>query len=173
MSASNTGILTLGSSGSTTRLNAPLTPLYNYPIGAATAPNTPSIGTAGTIGFIPATTFITNTIGEGGSGGAGISVRSTVLTAGTWILYGFFKMPDGVFTQPFSVIFSTAANQATNEVGRKGTQQIQGNFPTMSEAMTTTAFVTPTATTTYYFNIRSFFASATIERSVLIAVRVA
>jgi len=170
MSESNTGILTLGSSGSTTRLNCPLTPLYAYPVGTATAPNTPSIGTAGTIGFIPATTFISNSVGEGTGGGIGLSVRSVSLTAGSWILYGFWKMPVNTYINSYSINFTTALNTATNEIGRKATQAIGNTSSNLVQGQTTMAVVNLTATTTYYLNAGR--TPTTLDSSRLIAIRV-
>lgn len=177
MSASNTGILTLGSSGSTTRLNAPLTPLYDYPIGTATGLDTPSIGTAGTIGFIPETTFITNTAREGSTGSGG-SLRSTVLTAGTWALYGYvqYSALGQLNTPAFTIVFTTVLNGTNGafEVGRKGIQQGNNSAlaPNMFIGLSTCGFATPTATTTYYLNVRSLFVNYDTQKSIFIAVRI-
>jgi len=149
--------------------NNPLTPTYSYPIGTATPPNTPSIGTAGRIGFIPATTFITNTVGEG-PGGTGVSVRSTTLTAGNWILYGFFRMPENIYISSNSIGFTTAQNNNTGEIGRKATQQIGTTFSTLVQGQTTMALTTLTATTTFYLYVGR--TPATIAFSSLIAIRI-
>ena len=149
--------------------NNPLTPTYPYPIGTAVSPDTPSIGTAGTIGFIPATTFITNTVGEG-SGASGFSVRSVSLTAGTWIVYGFAKMPVNTYITNYGIQFSTALNNNANEFGRKTTQGVANTFSTLVQGLTTMGTVSLTGTTTYYLNIgRSV---ATIDSSTIIAVRI-
>lgn len=153
--------------------NNPFTPTYSYPVGTATGSNTPSIGTAGKIGFIPETTFITNSIAEGGAGG-GLSVRRVTLTAGTWVLYGFFKFSDGV-SLPVSlgIMFSTALNNSAGFISNKGTQR----FPTVPSnacmGLNTLGFVSLTSTTTYYLNGRAVFSSGTIIFSKIVAVRIA
>jgi hypothetical protein len=168
----STGTLTLGSSTSTTHLHNPLTPLYDYPIGTATGLNTPSIGTAGTIGFIPATTFIGTAIADGSLGG-GLSVRSVSLTAGTWVLYGFIRFSIGQ-TVNFAVgiMFSTVQSSSTGSIASKGTQRL-GTVPANTcMGINTMGFVSPTTTTTYYLNGRATSGGANTAFSSIVAVRV-
>jgi len=168
--AGSTGTITLGSATSTTILNCPLTPDYAYPVGTAIAPNTPSIGRAGTIGFIPATTWISNTAGDGG--GAGLSLRSVSLTAGTWILYGHWRMPANSFMTQYGSLFSTALNASTNEIGRKSSSTIGNTTTNLVQAGTTMAITSLTTTTTYYYNVRSNTGNVTTDLSILIAIRI-
>jgi hypothetical protein len=173
MSESNTGILTLGSSGSTISLGAPLTPLYDYPVGTATSPNTPSIGTADTIGFIPATTFIRNDLGDGGAGG-GLSLRSVSLTAGTWAVYGFIKFANGqTVGAALGIMFSTVINNSTGSFASKGTQRLGNVVSNTCMGINTMGFITLTTTTTIYFNGRAASATANSSFTSIVAVRVA
>jgi hypothetical protein len=153
--------------------NDAFTPTYSYPIGTATGLNTPSIGTAGRIGFIPATTFITNTAGEG-FGGGGISLRSVSLTAGTWVIYGFWKKPVNTYINNSVIVLSTVQNNSSlDEVGRKGTQNKgTGTASNLVQGQTTMGVVSLTTTKTFYLNCRSVFANSTLEGSTLIAIRI-
>jgi hypothetical protein len=74
MTNSNTGTLTLGSSGSTTRINAPLTPAYSYPVAA------------GKIGQIIDGTFTTTTTIVVGTPMTVWTISS--LPAGTYMMVG-------------------------------------------------------------------------------------
>jgi hypothetical protein len=157
----------------TLHLNNSLTPTYPYPVGTSTGNNTPSIGTAGTIGYIPPTTFITFIPGDGIAGGAGNSMRSTNLTPGIWMLYGFARKATGQYIYASGIGFSTVLNSNVGEVGRRATIQ-QGGTPLEGcWALTTTAIVNPTTNTTYYLNVRDV-SNTTVPISYhnLIAVRI-
>lgn len=133
MSASNTGILTLGSSGSTTTLNCPITPMYNLitiPVGA--------------IGYRAPITFLTNGPLVAGSGAA---MRSCSVTQGTWLIY-FFVNFSGVFAFNFTIELQTA-------FGRRGTVTI-GGTPTGGNLLTTIGGMTYFATSqTVNFRVRN------------------
>jgi hypothetical protein len=157
---------TLALSG--TQLNTPLTPFYAYPVGTATGSNTPSIGTAGTIGFIPETTFITFNTG----GGSGVSQRSVSLTQGTWIVAATVRTPG--FAGSNAITITTQQNSITPGpiYGRKGTWQYAIAQPTYPWGLATLAIVNLSATTTLYLTIRNDTVNVT-NYSNLTCVRIA
>jgi len=104
MSASNTGILTLGSSGSTTTLNCPITPMYTVPVIPV-----------GAIGYRAPITFVAN----GSFSDTPITVRSCSVTQGTWLIY-FFVNLSGIFVFNSTIQFGTA-------FGRRGTFSISNS----------------------------------------------
>jgi hypothetical protein len=149
----SSGVVNLGSATSTTNLYSPFTPLHSYPVGTATGQNTPSIGTAGTIGFIAPTTFISNGTGTG-SNGAGGSQRSVSLTPGTWLVAGTARTPG--FAGSNAITITTQQNNVSPGpiYGRKGTWQypIQPTYPW---GLATMAIVNLSTTTTLYMTVRN------------------
>lgn len=150
----SSGVVNLGTATSTTNLRCPLTPLYNFPVGTATGNNTPSIGRAGTIGFIAPTTFLFFGTG-GGTNGSGISQRSVSLTAGTWLVAGTARTNG--FAGSNAITFTTQQNNTLPGpiYGRKGTWQYANGQPTYPWGLASMAIVNLSATTTLYLSIRN------------------
>jgi hypothetical protein len=150
----SSGVVNLGSATSTTNLYSPFTPLHSYPVGTATGQNTPSIGTAGTIGFIAPTTFISNGTGTG-TNGAGGSQRSVSLTPGTWLVAGTARTPG--FAGSNAITITTQQNNVSPGpiYGRKGTWQYTSGQPTYPWGLATMAIVNLSTTTTLYMTVRN------------------
>lgn len=163
-----TGILTLGSSTSTTRLNSQYTRLYPYVVGTATDPNTPPIGTAGTIGFVAASTWITNATS---SGAAGKSVRSVSLTPGVWIIAGTTRTSG--FAGSHSLQFTGNPDSiAGTSYGKKGTWGYTAGQPTLPWGQAIIITLSVTTTIPLYLTQRNDN-STPINYSAMVAIKIA
>lgn len=164
----STGILTLGSSTSTTRLNSQYTMLYPYVVGTATGLNTPSIGTAGTIGFVAASTWITNATA---SGAAGKSVRSVSLTPGVWIIAGTTRTSG--FAGSHSLQFTGNPDSiAGTSYGKKGTWGYTAGQPTLPWGQAIIITLSVTTTIPLYLTQRNDN-SIPINYSAMVAIKIA
>jgi hypothetical protein len=114
MSASNTGILTLGSSGSTTSLGAPLTPLYAYPVIPV-----------GAIGYRPPITQTNNLVGNPSA--AGYTVRGVNVTAGVWMMCGTITWSS--YPEFYTMLFTTTLGGITGNLVQKGSFFPTGSKP--------------------------------------------
>ncbi len=141
MSASNTGTLTLGSSGSTTRINAPLTPLYSY--NATTGTGTDKIGEI--INYTGSLTPITFTVN------VPLQVMSlTGIPAGTWLM----SANVGGGTTPVGTYMTIAISTTSADVSSADTLAIEymtGGGLGVSSTIACIAQST-SASTVYYVN---------------------
>jgi hypothetical protein len=157
--------------------NEPLTPTYDYPVGPELAPNTPSIGTAGTIGFVAPVTFITDTLASGAIAGGGASLRSVTLTQGIWLLSGSFQYPSFNLTSS-NIQVAVTLNSGVNALFRKGTQALGTLSNPYPRGMSTIGFINvspifPATNITYYLNGRNDSGSVTVTNIRFVAIRIA
>ena len=101
----STGTITLGSSTSTTTLNAPLTPLYAYPIIPV-----------GAIGYRPPITVTRTTVFNAGP--QGVTIKGVTVTAGVWMMCGTVTWNS--YPGWYSMIFTTTDGGLSGDLGQKG-----------------------------------------------------
>jgi hypothetical protein len=132
MTNSNTGTLTLGSSGSTTRINAPLTPNYSYPVAA------------GKIGQVVSGTFTTTTTIVVNTPMTQWTISS--LPAGTWLMTG--SVNRGPNANGYVIIAITTSNNSFSGVLTQdftNTTSAVGNVQTIAYVVQV-----PNSSTPYY-----------------------
>lgn len=156
MSASNTGILTLGSSDSTIRLNCPLTPLYQQPVIPV-----------GAIGYTLQSTLVDLISADGTFGRL---IRTLSLTPGVWFLSGYVAR--NVATSGYYAVGFTSDLAGLNNFARKGTFDManQASFPGYFVTASGT-FIATTATSMSIYSRTS--SSITLTSAALVAVRIA
>lgn len=155
----STGTITLGTTGTTTTLNCPLTPAYPYTIGTQVAPTIPSIGKEGAIGYVAPVTFIQNGLSSGSNGG-GLSLRSVSLTKGIWLVSGSYLFPLNYTITNANINVAITLNNGAGMLFRKGTNPIAGLSNPFPRGMSTCGVINvspvfPATTITYYLNGRS------------------
>jgi len=141
MSASNTGILTLGSSGSTTRINAPLTPLYSYPVAA---------GKIGEVfqysGSVTPITFTPD---------VPLQIMSmTGFTAGTWLMAATVNRGTSAVNVYLSIALSTTTADVTS-ANALGIEYVSGAFAVGLISTLSCIVQVTSSSTVYYVNAQT------------------
>jgi hypothetical protein len=142
MTNSNTGTLTLGSSGSTTRINAPLTPNYSYPVAA---------GKIGQVvlysGSVAPITFTTNVPLE--------IMTMTGFTAGTWYMFATVGRGGALNTVYFNIALSTVSADISS-VDALAIEYATGTASGTGITNTLSCIVqVPSSSTNYYINAQT------------------